>query len=219
LSITNKAKINNGRIFIGGLILFYLAWTIKELWLIEYIYMFGEIISPLLEAFVKTMIWIVPIWLYIKYYLNTNPSGYLKMNVNIKKGLLWGTILSLLLGICLISEAFLFNDASFHFSLSFDDYLNTFIMAGLAEEIVFRGLILQELNKRLAFWKANTITALLFLLIHYPIWIYNDIIFQFGSHIYVFFIGLLFGFIFKKTGSLWVVVLVHAFHNFILSII
>lgn len=219
LSVTNRAKVNNGKILIGGLILFYLAWAIKELWFIEYIYMFGEITSPLLEAFVKSMIWIVPVWLYIKYYLSTNPSSYLKMNVNVKKGGLWGIILSLLLGICLISEAFLFNDASFHFSLSFDDYLNTFIMAGLAEEIVFRGLILQELNKRWAFWKSNVITALLFLVIHYPIWIYNDIIFHFGSHIYVFFIGLLFGFIFKKTGSLWSVVLVHAFHNFFLSII
>ncbi|WP_084362019.1 CPBP family intramembrane glutamic endopeptidase [Robertmurraya korlensis] len=34
-------------------------------------------------------------------------------------------------------------------------------MAGLADEIVFRGVILQELNKRLNFWKANVITAFL----------------------------------------------------------
>jgi uncharacterized protein len=202
---------------VGGLFLFYLVWAIKELWLIEYIYMFGEIISPLLEAFVKSIIWIVPVWLYINYYLCTNPISYLKMNV--KRGLFWGIVLSLLLGICLILEAFIINDASFQFSLTFDDYLNTFIMAGLAEEIVFRGLILQELNKRMAFWKSNVITALLFLAIHYPIWIYNDIIFHFGSHIYVFLIGLLFGFVFKKTGSLWSVILLHAFHNFILSII
>jgi len=92
-------------------------------------------------------------------------------------------------------------------------------MAGLAEEIVFRGLILQEFNKKLAFWKANIMTALLFLVIHYPIWIYNDFIFQFGSHIYIFLIGLLFGFVFKKTGSLWTVILLHAFHNYVLSII
>ncbi|MBZ5753890.1 CPBP family glutamic-type intramembrane protease [Metabacillus rhizolycopersici] len=41
----------------------------------------------------------------------------------------------------------------FQFSLSFDDYLNGFLMAGIAEEIVFRGLILQEINKKWLFGK------------------------------------------------------------------
>ena len=219
MSILTKEKNSDVSILIGYLLLFYLAWTIKELWLIEYIYSFGEIISPLIEALVKSLIWIVPAWIYIKLYLHSIPISFLKMNVNVKKGLLWGIFLSLLLGAFLILEAYLFNGVSFHFSLSFDDYLNTLLMAGLAEEIVFRGLILQELDKRMTFWKANLITALLFLVIHYPIWIYNDIIFQSGSHIYVFIIGLLFGFVYKKTGSLWSVIILHAFHNYILSII
>ena len=219
MSILTKEKNSDVSILIGYLVLFYLAWTIKELWLIEYIYSFGEIISPLLEALVKSLIWIVPAWIYIKLYLHSIPISFLKMNVNVKKGLLWGIFLSLLLGAFLILEAYLFNGVSFHFSLSFDDYLNTLLMAGLAEEIVFRGLILQELDKRITFWKANLITALLFLVIHYPIWIYNDIILQFGSHIYVFIIGLLLGFVYKKTGSLWSVIILHAFHNYILSII
>ena len=219
MSVAIKAKNSDVSIMVGYLVLFYLAWTIKELWLIEYIYSFDEIISPLLEALVKSLVWIVPAGLYIKIYLHSNPVSYLKMNVNVMKGLFWGIVLSLLLGLCLILEAYIFYGVSFHFSLSFDDYLNTFLLAGLAEEIVFRGLILQELNKRLAFWKANVTTALLFLVIHYPIWIYNEVIFQFGSHIYVFLIGLLFGFIYKKTGSLWSVILMHAFHNYILSII
>ena len=219
MSILTKEKNSDVSVLIGYLVLFYLAWTIKELWLIEYIYSFGEIISPLLEALVKSLIWIVPAWIYIKLYLHSIPISFLKMNVNVKKGLLWGIFLSLLLGAFLILEAYLFNGVSFHFSLSFDDYLNTLLMAGLAEEIVFRGLILQELDKRMTFLKANLITALLFLVIHYPIWIYNDIIFQSGSHIYVFIIGLLFGFVYKKTGSLWSVIILHAFHNYILSII
>ena len=219
MSIVTKEKNSDVSRMIGYLVLFFLAWTIKELWLIEYIYAFSEIISPLLEALVKSLIWIVPAWIYIKLYIHSNPISFLKMNANVKKGLFWGIFLSLLLGALLILEAYIFNGVSFHFSLSFDDYLNTVLMAGLAEEIVFRGVILQELNKRITFWKANLITALLFLVIHYPIWIYKDIIFQFGSHIYVFMIGLLFGFVYKKTGSLWTVIILHAFHNYILSII
>lgn len=118
LRVESKVKNNDVKAMIGFLLIFYLVWTIKELWLIDYIYSFGEIISPLLEALVKGFVWIVPTWLYIKL-------------------------------------------------LSIDDYLNGFLMAGLAEEIVFRGLILQEINKKMAFWKANIITALLFLVIHY----------------------------------------------------
>ncbi len=77
------------------------------------------------------------------------------MNVNVKEGVFWGILLSLLLGAGLILEAFLFNGVSFHFSLSFDDYLNTVLMAGLAEEIVFRGLILQEFNKKISFLESE----------------------------------------------------------------
>lgn len=219
LSIESKVKNNDVKSMIGFLLLFYLIWAIKELWLIDYIYLFGEIISPLLEALVKGIVWIVPTWLYIKYYLHTKSFDYLRMNVNVKKGLFWGVVLSLLVGLYFAFETYSINQQSFQFSLSFDDYLNGILMAGLAEEIVFRGLILQEINKKMAFWKANIVTALLFLVIHYPIWIQNEIIFHFGTHIYVFVLGLLFGFVYKKTGSLWTVIILHALHNFFVTLI
>ncbi|MGG3889652.1 CPBP family intramembrane glutamic endopeptidase [Metabacillus fastidiosus] len=219
LSIENRAKISDTKIMIGYLFIFYFVWCIKELWIRQYIYSFDETTSAILEALVKSFIWIVPAWLYIKYYLHNKLFDYLKMNVNLKKGLFWGIVLSLLLGLYFGFETYIFYQQSFQFSLSFNDYLNGFLMAGIAEEIIFRGLILQEINKRIAFWKANFITALLFLVIHYPYWIYNETFFNFGSHIYVFLIGLLFGFVFKKTGSLWSVILLHAFHNFFVTII
>lgn len=219
LGVENKAKISDVKIMIGYLFIFYFVWSIKELWLRQYIYSFDETTSAFLEALVKSFIWIIPAWLYIKNYLGTNPINYLKMNVNVKKGLFWGLALSMLVGLYFSFETYILNGQTFHFSLSFNDYLNGFIMAGIAEEIVFRGLILQEINKRLTFWKANVITALLFLVIHYPFWIYNGSFFNFGTHIYVVLLGLLFGFVYKKTGSLWSVVLLHAFHNFFVTIL
>lgn len=100
-----------------------------------------------------------------------------------------------------------------------DDYLNTFLFAGITEEIVFRGLILQQISESLAFWKSNIITSLLFLTIHYPIWIYTGEFSDLWSHMYVFFLGLFFGFVYKKTGSLWSVVLLHSFYNFFIIMI
>ncbi|MDD1505694.1 hypothetical protein PVA17_23515 [Lysinibacillus sp. CNPSo 3705] len=84
LSVESE-KNNEIKTKMGFLLIFYFSWTIKELWLIDYIYSFGEIISPLLEAFVKGFIWIVPTWLYIKYYLHTYPFDYLVMNLYIVK--------------------------------------------------------------------------------------------------------------------------------------
>ncbi|UPW81496.1 CPBP family intramembrane glutamic endopeptidase [Lysinibacillus sp. Ag94] len=218
LSVESE-KNNEIKTKMGFLLVFYFSWTIKELWLIDYIYSFGEIISPLLEAVVKGVIWIVPTWLYIKYYLHTYPFDFLRMNVNVIRGLFWGVVLSLLVGLYFAFETYIINQQSFQFSLSIDDYLNVFLMAGIAEEIVFRGLILQEINKKMTFWKANVLTALFFLVIHYPVWIYNEKFFHFGGHVYVLILGILFGFVYKKTGSLWSVIILHVLHNFFVSII
>ncbi|WP_376752497.1 CPBP family glutamic-type intramembrane protease [Rummeliibacillus suwonensis] len=62
-------------------------------------------------------------------------------------------------------------------------------------------------------------TSLLFLLIHYPIWIHNREFFHFGTHIYIFLLSLVFGFIYKKTGSIWSVVLLHSFYDLFVTII
>ena len=61
------------------------------------------------------------------------------MNVNVKKGVLWGIVLSLLFGLYFAFETYILNQQSFQFSLSFDDYLNGFLMAGIAEEDCFQG--------------------------------------------------------------------------------
>ncbi len=95
------------------------------------------------------------------------------MNLNVKKGLYWGVILSSLVGLRFAIEVYLFNNETFHFVLPLDSYLDGFLVVGITEELVFRGFILKEINKRISFWKANGITALLFLFIHYPIWIHN----------------------------------------------
>ena len=217
LQSESKQIENNVKILLIYLFLFNPVWIFKELWLVQYIEPLSEATSTFLNASIKVLVWIFPVWLYIKYYLHANPIKYLKIK-NVNKGMFWGISLSLLLGLCFAFEVYILNDQSFNFKLSLNNYMNGILLVGITEEIVFRGFILQELNKILSFWKANIITSFLFLIIHYAIWIYDGVFFDLWSHIYVFLIGIFFGLIFKKTRSLWSVIILHSFHNLFVSI-
>ena len=80
-------------------------------------------------------------------------------------------------------------------------FINTILLAGIAEEIVFRVFLLKKLWTNLSFKIAIIITSLLFVFIHYPIWFVKgrtlSIDFLIGS-LYIFILGLLQGYIFKK---------------------
>jgi membrane protease YdiL (CAAX protease family) len=219
LKTENNAIICNVQTLLLYLLFFYFIWTLKELWLINFFHSFSEPTYAILEALVKVLLWIVPIWIYVKYFLNTSPMNYFNMNINVKKGLFWGIILSTLVGLYFAIEVYLVNKETFHFVLPLDSYLDGFLVVGITEEMVFRGFLLKEINKRMSFWKANIITALLFLFIHYPIWIHDGEFFHFWAHAYIFLLGLIFGFVYKKTGSLWSVVLLHSFYDLFVNFI
>ncbi|MDQ0216703.1 membrane protease YdiL (CAAX protease family) [Oikeobacillus pervagus] len=218
INVKRESKGSHIKALFLYLFIFYLVWAFKELWLVKYIYLYDETTSALLMAIIKIFVWIVPTCLWIKYYLHINPINYLKMNVHVKRGLFWGVVLSLILGLRFAFEVYILHHQRFHFDLSLTSYLNVFLLSGITEEIVFRGFILQEIGKKMSFWKANLITAFLFLVIHYAVWMYDGIFFDVWSHLYVYLLGLIFGFVYKKTGSLWSVVLLHSFHNLLIMI-
>uniref|UniRef100_UPI00403F8EAF CPBP family glutamic-type intramembrane protease n=1 Tax=Niallia sp. XMNu-256 TaxID=3082444 RepID=UPI00403F8EAF len=49
--------------------------------------------------------------------------------------------------------------------MGFNEWLNTILLVGVTEEIVFRGFLLRKLMGSFKFWVANTITSLLFVFI------------------------------------------------------
>ncbi|WP_430791466.1 CPBP family intramembrane glutamic endopeptidase [Virgibacillus flavescens] len=72
-----------------------------------------------------------------------------------------------------------------------------------------------------SFWKANSITSLLFASIHIPIWLYKGL-FEFpyilNAILTTFVLGIIFGFIYKKTNSLWSVIIIHSMYNLLVSL-
>lgn len=79
----------------------------------------------------------------------------------------------------------------------------TIVVAPIVEEIIFRGLILSRLRKAIPGWLAVLISALLFGLCHGQIvWI-----------CYAFVLGLIFGVMAQRSGSVWPSLLAHVLFN------
>ncbi|WP_268237917.1 CPBP family intramembrane glutamic endopeptidase [Ornithinibacillus halotolerans] len=87
--------------------------------------------------------------------------------------------------------------------------------------MVFRGFILRKLMDYYHFWLANTVTALLFVSIHFPIWFYRGM-FEFPGIVSpiltTFILGIIFGYIYRKSNSLWSVIIIHSMYNLLVSL-
>ncbi len=174
----------------------------------------------ILALFVRLIIWTLPV---ILLTLKQNPLKYLKLYNNVFRGLTIGIITGLIIITlrCLIIyliKGFI----TFNFNIPVGFWLNGIIFVGLSEEVVFRGYLLQKIESISSFWIANIISAVLFAIMHFPIWIMVknlgalEIIGEIRSMI---FMGLIFGYVFKKAQSLWSPIIVHSVNNFMSIVI
>ncbi len=77
------------------------------------------------------------------------------------------------------------------------------VAAPFAEEVFFRGFLLQGLARRMRFWPAAVITSGIFALAH--VWPY--------LYVPIFILGLALAWLFWRTGSIWASVAAHATIN------
>lgn len=102
-------------------------------------------------------------------------------------------------------------------------YLFGQIVNAFMEEAIFRGLMLPHLMRRFSFWKANALQAFLFGLAHlvFPLgsWVGGQATsgkaLAEASSLLVFTTigGLVFGYLYYRTGSLWTAVFAHLLDN------
>jgi len=90
--------------------------------------------------------------------------------------------------------------------------ISTIFLAGLIEEVVFRGFILRKALENNNFITSNILQSILFAVIHIPIWIIKDQNIAMLL-VYIFIFGLLMGYINRKSRSLWTVIILHTLHN------
>lgn len=202
-------------------ILFYALWSVRELWLTQYLDLINLIPQAVISALIKILIWIVPVFLLVWSIEKRNPFTYFGLRYHLMKGMKWTAWTAIIFVLCffLFNTVVLNNGINLH--INFHDWLNTVLLVGITEEIVFRGFILRKLTETFKFWLANVMTAILFVSIHFPIWLYRGL-FEFpailGSCFTAFILGLLFGYIYKKSKSLWSVIIIHSLYNFLVSV-
>src|SRR5579859_84781 len=107
---------------------------------------------------------------------------------------------------------------SYH-PVSLQDWINGILLVGIVEEIPFRGLLFQQLRRWMPMWAAATLSSLLFVGVHIPSWMYQqmqmkDMIF---NGLFLFAVGISMCIILVKLRSLWSCIAIHSLLDLFLS--
>lgn len=170
---------------------------------------------------VKLAVWVVPVFVYLKFYDRRKPLEYLKLTTRPSGGgLLYAALAVALFFACVVLAEPFVSGRSLGAVFGSGHALPAIAAASttassLLEEIMFRGFVLRQLWERLSFLPANVLTAVLFVLVHWPNWLWTEG-FRVGllaTSLSIFVLALLLGYLLKWTNSLWPCVAVHAANN------
>lgn len=110
-----------------------------------------------------------------------------------------------------------FSGSGFGSKMKIYDLIITVLTVGIFEESLFRGWFFNAIAHFTSERKANLMTSFLFVFAHYPSWIFRG----YGSttilsrSIIIYVLSLIFGWIFRKSRSIWTGAIFHSFWDFI----
>ena len=206
-------------LFLAG---FYTAWCLRVVLLLPIDQQIeNEWFRQGWSQGLRIALWVLPMALYLRCVDRTGVLSFLKADTlprgrRLLRGL--GIMVVFLTAITLSALAFQGGSLTKLFSMKGPQWAVLLIgmsVVSVAEEALFRGFILQKLQSAFSFHWANLLTAVLFLLIHWPGWLYMQ-----GLHsgllplcAGVFIAGWVFGLTFQVTRSLWPPVVLHLLNN------
>jgi membrane protease YdiL (CAAX protease family) len=160
---------------------------------------------------IRTMFWIAPVWLYLRYVDRVDPLDYLKLKHHVGRGFLVGIAVTALNVVGTVARFGLPHPTMER--VTWNSILGTSLLVGVIEEIPYRGFILRKIGERLNFWLANTITALLFLTIHLPGWFALQT-FSARAAMTISVFGFVMGLVVRWSNSLWAAIVAHCANDF-----
>ena len=176
----------------------------------------ATLIYALVNVSIRIAIWVLPVFLYLRFVDKVNVIDYLKLRQYWKRGIFIGILFGL---VNLSGTALRFGIP--HLSaryVTWNSIIGTSILIGFIEEIPFRGFILQKFQERMNFWMANIVSSLLFLGIHLPGWIKLHLL-SVGTAVTIFVFGAIMSILVHYSKSLWSSTIAHSLNDFLSFVI
>ena len=208
-----KKTLTNS-IYIVYCVSFYILWTAREILLRPILEnAFGDRANALIGTAIKLLIWTVPAIILIKCY---EDDMYISLKQMVSAKVKWPKYLLILAGFFiyhLIIAAFSFGKIRLHSGFERSSLIGTVLFVGITEETVFRGWLLNATLKKMKPWPAVLLNASLFLVIHFPIWIYKGLFADPATIpmncVGVFLLGIVFGRTFIKSKNILTPIMLH----------
>ena len=217
--MTKKRELNYLKILVYYLILLAI-WSFRELLLESFIRSnLGDLGAELVGEFIKLAVWALPAALLVLYYkseMYVTLRGMFTTKVDI---LLYLLIFFGFLAVNLVGS--LINEGKIvpTFPEPISSMIGTVLLVGITEEMVFRGFLQNALVQKMESTYALITSSLMFVVIHFPIWIYKGIftgLFQvLGNCVSIFCLSLVFGWTFMKSRNIIVPICLHMSWNLI----
>lgn len=210
-------KQNKAKVLIVYLIAFFGLWALAEL------VVFGKInavvenklLSSVITELIKILVWTVPAAILINRFKDVI---YISLKEMFSTKVNWLKYLPVfIIFVLYILGGVILQNGNLQISSNFRiDEVISLLFVGITEELVFRGWLLNMTVKENKKWVPIAINAGLFLVIHFPIWIYQGVFisnFTSLSFLCVVALSIVFSWTFIKSKNILVPIALHTFWN------
>lgn len=193
-------------------IIFWLVWAAFTLGVKPILEKGSPWTAEIVQEICKCIIWIVPALYLIHMYsgdLEISPKEMFSAKIPVIKLVPW---LLIMIAVPMWNAHRANGAIAVHPDFHLYSLIGGFLTVGITEEIVFRGWLYNVTLKKLPSGYAEILNAVLFLLIHIPIWILQGKLVSniaSGSWVSIVILSYLFSWIFKETRNLWVSIILH----------
>lgn len=202
-------------------LVFYGVWALWEFFGRSAV---GSVVSDeflleiITEGIIKALIWVLPAVCLVRYFRNEVYIGLKDMFTNRVKLLNYipvylGFTVYLIIPAIIAKGGLVISD-----SFSYGDLINV-LFVGITEEMVFRGWLLNVTVNEKRKWLPITINAIMFLLIHFPIWIATGVFVDSITSLNflcVPILSVIFGWTFIKSKSIWIPITLHMYWDLLM---
>ena len=204
--------------FVAYIIAFNAIWTLWVLVGYPRLVRIGErtLLYALINLAVRGLLWVLPVFVYLRYLDHVDPCVYLKLKKHWLRGVLIGLGFAVLIFLLLLAEH---GPPRFRAgTITWNSVLSTSLLIGFVEEVPYRGFVFQKMCEWLPVKSAVVISSLLFVAIHLPGWLSLHL-FTLKTFVFVFVFGLVMAILLLASRSLWASIVSHSLNDFLTAVV